>query len=126
MTATPTDLGARTEQLFRLLADDDTAAVRSFMTPGTARALTPARLDGVWKQVVATSGPLRGLRDTTATTRDGRNALARLLGSLSTGTVVQTTLVHHAGEWTGRAAFDGQGRVTGLLIVEPGSTDLPF
>ena len=60
-------------------------------------------------------------------TADGSTALGKLANRhLSTGAIVQVTLRHETGEWMSRVAYNGSGKITGILIAPPGTRDLPF
>lgn len=121
------DLTKRTEDVFRLLDAGDYEAVRANMTYTCARALSKRKLMGVWEQVVADTGRLQNFGDSTVQTPDGTTALTKFANRhLITGAIVQTVLNHEAGEWWGRVAYNGAGKITGILIVPPGSQNLTF
>lgn len=124
MTSTDTTgLAARTEQVFALVDAGDHATLRGLMTDQTAEVLTRDRVLDTWAQVVGDSGNLVRCRDTALEHPDGTPVGEEPV----LGTVVgRTTIECEAGEWLGRVAFDGDGRVIGLLVVPPGTTDLPF
>ena len=127
MTEQTTDLLERTSEVFAHLDAGDYEAVRAHMTYTCGRALTKRRLMSVAEEVRADSGRLEACVDLTAQTPDGSSALGRFANRhLSTGAIVQATLRHEAGEWIGRVAYNGAGRITGLLIAPPGTRDLPF
>lgn len=121
------DLMDRTHGVFRHLDSGDYEAVRANMTYTCARALSKRTLRDVWSQVVDDTGRLEACVDTTVQTPDGSTTLGKLANRyLSSGAIVQTTLQHEAGEWIGRVAYNGAGKITGILIAPPGSQDLPF
>lgn len=127
MAAQTTDLLERTRDVFASLDAGDYESVRSHMTYTCGRTLTKRTLMGVWQQVRSDSGRLEECVEVTAQTPDGRTPLTKLANRhLSTGAIVQATLRHEAGEWKGRVAYNGAGRITGILIAPPGSRDLPF
>ncbi|MFK4789510.1 hypothetical protein [Microbacterium sp. ZW T5_56] len=127
MTASVTDLSDRTSEVFAHLDAGDYEAVRAHMTYACSRALSRRKLMGVWEQVRSESGRLDACVDATTQTPDGSTALGKLANRhLSTGAIVQVTLQHEAGEWIGRVAYNGTGKITGILIAAPGSRDLPF
>ncbi|WP_049830802.1 hypothetical protein [Arthrobacter sp. RIT-PI-e] len=122
------DLQERTEQVFALLSTGDYAAVKAMMTFSTSRVLTKKKVMAVWDQVVSTSGAFESCSETRLQTADGRNVVLRHINQyLSGGLVGQTRLEHEAGDWVGRVAFNGTGKITGMLIVHPLEADnLPF
>lgn len=121
------DLLERTTTLFTILQSGDYATVRSLMTYTCARALTKRHLMGVWNSVIAASGRFEGCVEMTAQLPEARSTLERLANRhLTSGTVVQTTLRHESGEWLARVAYNGAGKITGIVIAPPGSQDLPF
>lgn len=127
MAAPITDLVDRTSAVFAQLDAGDYEAVQAHMTYTCARALTKRKLMGVWDQVRSDTGRLEACVDATVQTPDGSTPLIRLANRhLSTGAIVQVTLRHEAGEWIGRVAYNGSGKITGILIAPPGSRDLPF
>ena len=121
------DLVERTESVFRNLSEGDFAAVKSMMTFTCSRALTKKKVMGVWEEVLTSTGELESLSNTEIQTRDGRNLVEQLWNQyMGAGVIGQTQLNHEAGEWTGRVAFNSGGKIEGILIVSPGSTNLPF
>lgn len=121
------DLGRRTVDVFERLAAFDYAGVRSLMTYTCGRALTKRKLMGVWSDVVSASGRLVACDGTIIRTPDGRTPLEKLANrQFIGGAVVETTLRHESGKWIGRVAYNGSGRITGILIAPPGATGLPF
>lgn len=127
MTDQTVDLLDRTQAVFHHLDAGDYEAVRAHMTYTCARALSKRTLMGVWDQVRSDTGRLEACVDPTAQTADGSSTLSRFANRrLSTGAIVQVTLQHEAGEWMGRVAYNGSGKITGILIAPPGSRDLPF
>ena len=125
--AQTTDLLERTSLVFAHLDAGDYESVRAHMTYTCGRALTRRRLMGVWDQVRSESGGLEACVDPTVQTADGSTPLSAFANRhLSTGAIVQVTLRHEAGEWIGRVAYNGSGKITGILIAPPGSRDLPF
>lgn len=122
-----TDLSERTREVFAHLDAGDYEAVRAHMTYACGRALTKCKLMSVWEQVRSDTGRLEACVDSTVQTADGSTPLSRLANRhLSAGAIVQVTLRHEAGEWIGRIAYNGSGKITGILIAPPGSRDLPF
>lgn len=127
MTEPTTDLLARTSRVFTQLDAGDYEAVRADMTYACGRALTKRKLMGVWDQVRSDSGRLEESIDATVRTADGSTAVSKFANRhLSTGAIVQVTLRHEAGEWIGRVAYNGSGKITGIIVAPPGSRDLPF
>lgn len=122
------DLNARTEQVFTSLSEGDYDAVKALMTFTCARALPKRKLMAVWDSVVTETGRLESLSDTTLQTSDGTNVVTQLINQyLSGGLTGQTQLNHEAGEWIGRVAYSGAGKITGMLIVHPmQAQNLPF
>jgi hypothetical protein len=127
MTQPVVDLVARTEDVFHNLNKGDFAAVKSLMTFTCARALPKKKIMGVWSGVVSQTGQLESVTETVVQTRDGRTIGAQLWNQfMGAGVVGQTQLNHEAGEWMGRVAFNSGGKIEGILIVAPGSSNLPF
>lgn len=121
------DLMDRTRAVFECLDAGDYEAVRTQMTYACARTLGKRKLQGVWNEVITETGRLESSSDLTVQTPDGTNALSKFANRvLANGAVVQGTLRHEAGEWIGRVAYNGSGKITGLVIAAPGSRDLPF
>lgn len=122
------DLASRTEEVFRHLNKDDYASVKALMTFTCSRVLTRKKVMGVWSQVVADTGRFENCSNTTIQTADGTNVVTQKLNQhLGGGLTGQTQLNHEAGEWLGRVAYNGAGKITGLLIVHPLQADnLPF
>lgn len=121
------DLMDRTHEVFQHLDAGDYDAVRAHMTYTTARLLSKRKLMGVWNEVVTSSGRLQGCSDSTVQTPDGSTKLNKLANRhLINGPIVQTTLQHEAGEWIGRVAYNGSGKITGILVAPVGAQDLPF
>jgi hypothetical protein len=122
-----TDLMERTRNVFESLNADDYEAVRAHMTYATARTLNKKRVMGVWGDVVDATGRLESMDEFTVRTPDGVDAFDRFINrAFANGAIVQTTLRHEAGEWMGRVAYNGSGKITGLLIAPLGSNNLPF
>jgi biotin operon repressor len=122
-----TDLLDRTRMVFASLDAGDYGAVRELMTYTCSRALPKRTLMRVWGEVVSESGRLRECGDLTAQTASGSTALGAFANQhLSTGAIVQATLRHEAGDWIGRVAYNGSGRITGILIAPPDARGLPF
>ena len=127
MTEQTVDLMERTREVFESLDAGDYEAVRAQMTYACARMLSKRKVTGVWNEVVAAAGHLQSSAELTVQTPDGTNALNKIANRVfANGAIVQTTLRHEAGEWIGRVAYNGSGKITGLLIAPPGSRDLPF
>lgn len=127
--STPTiDLTTRTEEVFTHLSKGDYAAVKSMMTFTCSRALTKKRVMAVWDHVVADTGQFQSCSKTIMQTSDGTNVVAQKLNQyLSSGLIGQTQINHEAGQWLGRVAFNGAGKITGLLIVHRlQANNLPF
>lgn len=122
------DLISRTEEVFEHLSRGNYASVKSLMTFTCSRALPKKKVMGVWDQVVADSGAFESCSNTTVQTADGTNVLAQKLNQyLAGGLIGQTQLNHEAGEWIGRVAYNGAGKVAGILIVHPlQKSNLPF
>lgn len=122
------DLTSRTEEVFECLSNGDYSSVKSMMTFTCSRALTKKKVMGIWDQVVADSGGFKSCSNTTIQTADGTNVIAQKLNQhLAGGLTVQTQLNHEAGEWIGRIAYNGAGKITGILIVHSLQTgNLPF
>ncbi|PQZ93735.1 hypothetical protein CQ018_08760 [Arthrobacter sp. MYb227] len=122
------DLVSRTEEVFGHLSKGEYGSVKSLMTFTCTRALTKKKLMGVWDQIVVGSGRFGSCSNTTIQTADGTNVLAQKLNQfLAGGLTGQTQLNHESGEWIGRVAYNGAGKITGILIVHPLQTDnLPF
>lgn len=128
MTKPVVNLAERTEEVFRMLSQDDYAGVKALMTFSCSRVLTKKKVMAVWNQVIAATGPFESCSDTVTQTADGRNlALQQINQLLSGGLVGQTMLNHEAGEWLGRVAYNSSGKITGILIVSPlEKHNLPF
>jgi hypothetical protein len=127
MAEQTTDLMERTRNVFESLNADDYEAVRAHMTYATARTLNKKRVMGVWGDVVDATGRLESMDEFTVRTPDGVDAFDRFINrAFANGAIVQTTLRHEAGEWMGRVAYNGSGKITGLLIAPLGSNNLPF
>lgn len=125
--ASVTDLSNRTSEVFAYLDAGDYEAVRAHMTYACGRALTKRKLMSVWDQVQSETGRLDACVNATVQTADGSTPLSKFANRyLSTGAIVQVTLQQEAGEWVGRVAYNGSGKITGILIAPPGSRDLPF
>lgn len=122
------DLTSRTEEVFVHLSKGDFGSVKSMMTFTCSRALTRKKVMGVWDQVVSDSGTFKSCSDTTIQTFDGRNVLAQKLNQyLAGGLTGQTQIKCEEGKWIGRVAYNGAGKITGILIVHPLQSDsLPF
>lgn len=127
MSAQIVNLLDRTSEVFQSLDAGDYESVRAHMTYTCTRALSKRKLMGVWNQVASESGRLEACSDSTVQTPDGSTALSKFTNRhLNTGAIVQTTLQHEAGEWIGRVAYNGSGKITGILIAPPGTENLPF
>ncbi|MCS5723383.1 hypothetical protein N1028_18890 [Herbiconiux sp. CPCC 203407] len=121
------DLYARTATVFSSLAAGDFDAVKALMTFTCSRQLTRRKVMGVWSELEQSAGPFELCTDLVATTLDGRTIAEKILNRhLVGGVVIQTRLVHEKQDWTGRVAYNGSGRITGLLIAPLGATDLAF
>lgn len=124
MTTTGTDdVATLTEQAFHLLDAGDDVALRERMTDATAAVLTREVLLDTWADVVAETGHLVRCTGTRIEVPGGEPAGDDPV----LGTVVgATTLECEAGTWAGRVALDADRRLVGMLVVPPGTTDLPF
>lgn len=121
------DLYARTATVFSNLAAGDFDAVKALMTFTCARQLTRRKVMSVWAELEKSAGPFEMCTDLVATTLDGRTIAEKILNRhLVGGVVVQVRLLHEKQDWLGRVAYNGSGRVTGILIAPLGSTDLAF
>lgn len=121
------DLTSRTENIFEHLSKGDYGSVKSLMTFTCSRVLTKKKVMDVWDQVVADSGQFESCSNTTIQTSDGTNVVAQKLNQYLGGLTGQTQINHEAGEWLGRVAYNGAGKVTGILIVHPmQANNLPF
>ena len=122
------DLTSRTEEIFAHLSRGDYGSVKSLMTFSCSRVLTKKKVLSVWDQVVADSGQFESCSNTIIQTADGTNVVAQKLNQyLGGGLTGQTQINHEAGEWLGRVAYNGAGKVTGILIVHPmQASNLPF
>jgi hypothetical protein len=127
MAASGMDLTDRTSEVFAHLDAGDYEAVRAHMTYACGRALTKRKLTSVWDHVRSETGRLDACVEATVRTADGTTPLNKLVNRhLSNGAIVQVTLRHEAGEWIGRVAYNGSGKITGIVIAPQGSRDLPF
>ncbi len=122
------DLTRRTEEVFEQLGKENYAAVKSMMTFTCSRILTRKKVAAVWNQVLTESGQFESCSGTVIQTADGRNVVEQQINQhLGSGLVGQTQVNHEAGEWLGRVAFNGSGKITGMLIVHPmQAQNLPF
>lgn len=128
MTSPIIDLISRTENVFENLSKGDYSAVKELMTFTCSRVLTKKKVMDVWKQVETETGQFESCSNTTMQTADGKNVVAQKLNQyLGGGLTGQTQLNHEAGEWLGRVAYNGAGKITGILIVHPmQKNNLPF
>lgn len=122
------DLTSRTEEVFEQLSKGDYGSVKSLMTFTCSRVLTRKKVMGVWAQIIADSGRFESCSNTTIQTADGTNVLAQKLNQYLAGGLTGQTQINHAeGEWIGRVAYNGAGKITGILISHPLQVDsLPF
>ena len=122
------DLTSRTEDVFTHLSRGDYGSIKTMMTFICSRILTKKALMGVWSQVVEGTGKFESCSKTTVQTADGTSVVTQRLNQfLAGGLTGQTQINCEAGEWLGRVAFNGSGKVTGILIVHPmQATNLPF
>ena len=113
-----------TERVFALVDAGDHDGLAALMTAPTAAALTREVVLDTWAAVVGATGNLARCVATEIELPDGTSVAEgdRVVGDV----VARTTVECEAGEWLGRVAYDGDGRVTGLLVVPPGTTDLPW
>ena len=125
MTTTPTDgLIEATERVFAEIDAGDYEAVRARMPDDVAAVLTRDVVLDTWARAVSEAGNLERCEGTRLEASDGSGIEA---GAPVIGIVIGSTeLVCEAGSWAGRVAFDDQARVVGLLVVPPGTTNLPF
>ena len=119
-----TEVVATTERVFSLMDAGDADALAALMAAPTAAVLTRDVVLDTWAAVVGATGNLVRCVGTRIELPDGSPVAAgdRVVGDV----VAQTTVECEAGEWVGRVAYDGDGRVTGLLVVPPGTSDLPW
>lgn len=131
MTGTSvTDLLALGTRVFELLDDGAVDTLRGLMSPDAAAELTPELLLTTWARVVADTGRLVGVDPAGVDLPDGTRLPpptdgddpSRVLGSA----VAHVELRCEAGGWLGRVAVDLDGRVAGVLVLPPGTTDPPF
>lgn len=122
-TAT-THVVALTERVFAIIDTGDYETLRTLMPDDVAKVLTRDVVLDTWARAVADTGNLVRCADTHVELPGG-GSLAD--GEPVLGTVVGVTSVEcAAGSWLGRVALDAQGRVLGLLVLPPGTRDLPF
>lgn len=123
---TPSDrrdaVTATTERVFALVDAGDHDQLRELMPADVARVLTRDVVLDTWAGAVAETGNLVRCEDTRVELPGGEPVDAPVLGTV----VGATTLVCEAGEWHGRVAVGQDGEVLGLLVVPPGTSDLPF
>lgn len=112
------------ETCFTDIAAGAPEKVTALMTAETAATLTEADIVAVWDQVVAAIGAFQSCSNTTVESADGSELPdgEDVLGPV----VAVTTLNFEAGEMMGRLAIDAQGKIAGILILEPGTTSYPF
>ncbi|RIJ77003.1 hypothetical protein D1871_08495 [Nakamurella silvestris] len=129
MIRTPVvDTLARAEGVFRALADGDYASVKELMTFSTSRLLTKTKVMQVWKSVLSEYGEFAGVEASFVSTPAQVKGLSLMPRSSTLGNAtVQTTLRFEAGEMVGRVSFTNQGRINGILILDPTDLDgAPF
>ncbi|WP_432476534.1 hypothetical protein [Nocardioides sp. GXQ0305] len=112
------------ERVWRMVDGGDYDGLRELLHDSAAGALDRETVLGTWARVVADGGRLEAVREVVVQLPDG--SAAPLDEPVSGTVVVSSTLACEAADWHGRVAVDGDGRVTGLLVVPPGTTDLPF
>lgn len=95
------------ERIFAECAEEDWATVRSHFSPLMLEAVSVEGLSSVWAAVAEAVGSYE--QPGKVTTR--KNGLLQ---------IVDLELHFEAGEMAGRIAFDGDGRVAGMLILDPG------
>ncbi|MBG6179784.1 DUF3887 domain-containing protein [Arthrobacter sp. CAN_A1] len=95
------------EQIFAECAEQDWATVRGHFSPLMLEAVSVEGLSSVWAAVVDAVGGYE---------QPGR-VTTRKNGALQ---IVDLELLFEAGEMAGRIAFDSDGRVAGMLILDPG------
>ena len=118
---------ATTESVFARLSAGDYESVRNQMTFVCSRALTKRKVMGVWADMEAGTGRFLRCSDTQEATPAGRDAVERFLNThVGALTVVQSRLHHESGEWIGRVAYTRAGKIAGILVTAPDSTDLAF
>lgn len=113
-----------TEQVFDLISAAEYDKLQKMLHPDVREDLPSTLIADTWASVLTEVGAKEAFEDTHVVLPGGE----RIEGhDAILGTVVGvTTLQHEAGEMMGRVAVDEQLRVTGILIVPPGSTHLPF
>jgi len=129
MTRTPVvDTIARAEEVFHALEDGNYEAVKELMTFRTSRVLTRTKVMQVWKSVLAEYGEFTGADGSFVSTPAPVKGLSLLPKNSTLGNAtVQTTLRFEAGEMVGRISFTNQGKINGILILEPTELDnAPF
>lgn len=94
------------ERIFAHCADEDWAAVRNHFAPAMLEAVSVEGLSSVWSSVIEAVG---------------RYELAGRVTTRKNGAlqIVDLELIFEAGEMAGRVAFDGDGRIAGMLILDP-------
>lgn len=121
------DLVTRTEQVFTSLAADDFESVKALMTFTCSRELSKRKVMRVWAEIIESTGQFESCSNTVPQTLDGRNIVEKLLNRhLVGGVAIQTRLLHEYGEWTGRVAYNGAGKITGIIVALPNSNNLAF
>lgn len=107
------DLRANTEQLFSALASANYPTVYSFMTYTTGRLLSQRKLARVWQQVIEACGSYQAVKRTVVE-RYGRNFLLTF------------RLQHNHGQPVGQIMFNPKLKMTGMMIFNDDSAELPW
>jgi hypothetical protein len=112
------------ERAFSLVATADYDTLHELMTPDTAKTLTADLIADTWASVLSEVGELETCRGTEVELPDGTvlDPDERVQGVK----IAATTLQCEAGSVLGRIAFDGNGKIIGMLIVPTDHGDLPF
>ena len=113
-----------TEQVFDLISQASYDDLEQLLHPEVRQELSSSLIAETWAAVLAEIGEPESYDDTHVVFPAGERIEddAEILG-----TVVGVTTSHHeAGEMMGRVAVDEQLRVTGILLLPPGETHLPF
>lgn len=113
-----------TESAYTHIAQGQPLRVTEAMTPEAAQELRPEDLTRVWDQVVAELGGFLGCTDTMAQATDGTHFSEdeEVLGTV----IGVTTLCFEAGQMMGRVAINHDGKIAGILIIDPSATSYPF
>jgi hypothetical protein len=127
MSQPSVDLVERTENVFHSLSMGDYESVKALMTFTCSRMLPKKKVMGVWASVIGESGRFERCSHTVVQPMDGRDVVEKLVNQYAANYVVgQTQLHYEAGEWRGRVAFTGRGKITGVLIAAADAENLQF